>query len=125
MNISELSQEIHANARSKGFWDNERNVGEILMLIVSELSEAMEADRKGIYATELPHSDKIKALSLDPGAFKVWYKAVVKGSFEEEIADAIIRLLDTGPGLGLDLEWHIQAKMKYNATREFMHGKAY
>lgn len=41
------SQEIHKEARNKGFWDSERETGTLLMLCVSELSEALEADRKG------------------------------------------------------------------------------
>ena len=48
--INELSQEIHKNAKDKGFYDNvEKNTGELLMLAVSELSEAFEADRKGLH----------------------------------------------------------------------------
>ena len=38
---------IHGNNKAKGFWDKERNVGELLMLVTSELGEAMEAHQKG------------------------------------------------------------------------------
>ena len=48
--INELAKEIHENAKSKGFFDSEKNIGEMLCLIHSEVSEALEADRKGHYA---------------------------------------------------------------------------
>lgn len=49
----------------------------------------------------------------------------IKDTFEDEIADAVIRLFDLAKGLGIDLEWHIQQKMEFNKTRERMHGKKY
>ena len=44
--LNELATVCHGIAREKGFWDEERNIGEALMLIVTELAEAMEAHRK-------------------------------------------------------------------------------
>lgn len=84
----------HKAAKDKGFWDNERNVGEMLMLITTELAEAMEAHR---------HDDQ--------------------EGFNEEIADTFIRLFDLCGGLGIDIETAIRDKMEFNKTREFMHGK--
>jgi len=85
---------IHKNAREKGFWDLKRNVGEMLMLITTELAEAMEAHRADDHE-----------------------------NFEEEIADACIRLLDLCGGLDIDLEKAMRTKMEFNKTREYMHGK--
>jgi NTP pyrophosphatase (non-canonical NTP hydrolase) len=125
--MNKLAQEIHANARAKGFWDQPRPIAQILMLVVCELAEAVEADRAA--ATAAPYvvtdEDKDFAARLTGKDYSAWYSTVVKGCFEEEIADAVIRLLDLSAGLGIDLDWHIKAKMKYNATRQFMHGKAY
>jgi hypothetical protein len=47
MSLNQLAAEIHSNARVKGFWGEfgERNVGESLMLIVTEAAEAMESWR--------------------------------------------------------------------------------
>lgn len=74
----------------------ERNVGELLMLSVSELAEAMEGHRKGLQDDKLPH----------------------RTMFEVEIADCIIRLFDIAGGLGLDLGAAFEEKMAYNSERE-------
>ena len=113
--INEDCRTIYEVAKSKGFWDNERNVGEMLMLVTSELGEAMEAHRKGNF---------FKGEKLLEGD-KEYFEARVKDTFEDEIADAIIRLLDMAGGLGIDLEFHINAKLQYNKSRTKFHGKKY
>lgn len=72
-----------------------RNVGELLMLTVSELAEALEGHRKGLQDDKLPH----------------------RTMFEVEIADVLIRLLDLAHGMGLDLGGAFIEKMAYNAQR--------
>lgn len=96
----------HANAIDKGFWKPgvDRNDGEMIALFHSELSEALEAIRHGN-----PPSDKIPEFS---GA-------------EEELADLIIRIMDTGMARGWRIPEAIIAKMEFNAGRPFMHGKAF
>lgn len=113
--ISEDARTIYEDMKSKGFWDNERNVGEMLMLVTSELGEAMEAHRKGKF---------FKGEKLIDGD-KEYFEARVKDTFEDEIADAVIRLLDMAGGLGIDLEFHINAKVQYNRSRTKLHGKNY
>lgn len=114
--LNESAQIIFQNNKAKGFWDKERNVGEMLMLVVSELGEAMEAHRKGKFTTE-----EIWLKFTETSDFK----STIKDTFEDEIADAIIRLLDISAGLGIDLEAHISHKVAYNTTREKYHGKSY
>ena len=72
-----------------------RNVGEMLMLCVSELSEAMEGHRKGLMDDHLLHRSMI----------------------EVELADCMIRILDLSAGLGLDLGGAIAEKLAYNQQR--------
>ena len=128
MNIKETSVAIHAINKEKGFWDKERNTGELLMLVTSELAEALEADRKGRKADKQrltvlgTHGDKLERNTL---LFKKVFEGDIKDTFEDEIADAVIRLFDLAEGLGIDLEFHIKHKMAYNKTRERLHGKAY
>ena len=132
--LNDAAKQIHEDAKRKGFWDSERETGTLLMLCVSELSEALEADRKGrnckLKGFELDyerHVDSMKngnrAWAADPfvGAFE----NQVKDTFEDELADTVIRILDLCGARGIDLEKHINLKLKYNRSRERMHGKAY
>jgi hypothetical protein len=98
--LSRLMADVHiANAK---WWvdletgePTERNVGELLCLIHSEISEAMEGHRKGLMDDKLPHRPMI----------------------EVELADAMIRILDAAAGLKLDLAGAYVEKMAFNATR--------
>jgi NTP pyrophosphatase (non-canonical NTP hydrolase) len=126
--IPELQIRIHQNAKDKGFYDNpDRNVGEALMLIVGEVSEAMEAHQTGrianwelynsVYADENPMTEADWT--------KQCFERHIKNTFEDEMADAVIRIMDLCEFLKIDLEAHILAKMQYNSTRERLHGKRY
>ena len=108
--LNELSEEIYQNNKEKGFWDKERNVGEMLMLVTSELGEAMEAHRKGRFANLESYEE---------------FEDAIKDTFEDEIADSVIRLLDMCGGLGIDIDTHVRLKLEYNKTRERLHGKKY
>ena len=127
--INQLSKEIHENAKSKGFFDEPKNIGEMLCLIHSEVSEALEADRKGQYANVPSHDSYMefwKLKTTDKNALtETAYRNNIKGSFEEELADIMIRVMDLAAFKGIDLEKHIELKMAYNATREHKHGKKY
>jgi NTP pyrophosphatase (non-canonical NTP hydrolase) len=97
---STLSHYCHGAARASGWWDGtdiaDRNmVPAKLMLIVSEVAEAMEGHRRGRQDDHLPHRPMI----------------------EVELADAIIRIADLAGALGLDLGGAIAEKMSYNASR--------
>ena len=72
-----------------------RNIGELLCLVHSEISEAMEGARKGLMDDKLP----------------------TRPMLEVELADAVIRIFDMAGGLRLDLPGAIVEKLAYNATR--------
>lgn len=119
--LNELARQFHERSKAKGFWDEERETGTLLMLIVSELSEALEADRKNKHAN-MPFFN----FDVDTGdSFEDAFKKNIKDTFEDEIADVAIRLLDLIGKMGIDIEKHISLKMQYNATRPYKHGKAY
>jgi NTP pyrophosphatase (non-canonical NTP hydrolase) len=99
--FQDLQKEIHDNARSKGWWDVERNAGELLMLAVTELAEACEALRQGN-----PPDDKIPEFN----------------GMEAELADTVIRIMDFAEARELRLAEAIVAKVKFNKTREHKHG---
>ena len=121
--LNSASVEIHQDAKHKGFWDSERETGTLLMLCVSELAEALEADRKGKFANVKLYEAVDQTGRQSHDAFSC--ESTIKDTFEDEIADTIIRLLDLCGARGIDIEKHINLKLKYNRSRERMHGKAY
>jgi len=124
MNIKEIQKEIHQVNVEKGFWEDRKNVGEVLMLIVSELGEALEAHRGSRKA--LVELFDAKAIDrTEPEDYQADFDQCIKDTFEDEIADTVIRIFDMCEGFGIDLERHIELKLEYNRTRPYKHGKKY
>ena len=87
------AKKCHERAVAKGFWDEQHSVGHYLMLAFGELHEAIEADRIGKWAKLDP--DTIDTLQRIAGApYAQEFLREVKDTVEDEIADAVIRLLD-------------------------------
>lgn len=104
--LEQLQQQVYAANEAQGFWDgpgNDNNASKIA-LMHSELSEALEADRKGIES-----DDKIPDFT----------------GLEAELADTVIRILDFSGRHNLRLGDAIQAKLLFNLTRPYKHGKKY
>jgi NTP pyrophosphatase (non-canonical NTP hydrolase) len=127
LKLNEAANEIHQAAKEKGFWDNPRETGTLLMLCVSELAEAMEADRKDrfAYLDDDMREDLDDPKDTSPRYCIRAFENQIKDTFEDELADTVIRILDLCGARGIDLEWHIEQKLKYNKTRDRMHGKRY
>ena len=91
--LNRYAKDCHERAVDKGFWDEPRSVGHCLMLAFGELHEAIEADRLGKWAKLDP--DTIDTLQRIEGApYAQTFLREVKDTVEDEIADAVIRLLD-------------------------------
>ena len=124
MNISELCIRAHSNAWKKGFYDCKKSLPELAMLLVTEISEMIEADRIDFRAEHKAAEWLFDAETLNDEDKQLFEKKV-KNSVEDELADVWIRLADLTESLGIDIERHIRLKMMYNAQREKMHGKRY
>ena len=100
MNLNALAATVHA-ANAKWWQDIEtgqpikRNKGELLALIHSEISEALEGERKDLMDDKLPH----------------------RKMAEVELADCLIRIFDLAAGFGMDLQGAYEEKRAYNAQR--------
>lgn len=175
MNYKELSIRAHQNAVNHGFWDNRPSNKHFMMLVLTEVSEMVEGDRKGRYFTGVGVFEKYDCKS----SFDANFERCVKNTVEDEMADVVIRLLDLAGALDIDvaqrcphwrfdnhsftenafrlcailtddgrstaericlgiryierwtaylkidIEWHIEKKMKYNENRPCRHGKNY
>ena len=100
-NLNELAKEIYEANKKKGFHDKEQSNEHYLCLVISELMEAVEADRKELRAKYEMHND-ITHLD-DEGYFnEPAFRHCIKDTLEDELADAIIRLLDLAGLRGLE-----------------------
>jgi|WetSurMetagenome_2_1015567.scaffolds.fasta_scaffold02367_12 NTP pyrophosphatase (non-canonical NTP hydrolase) len=128
MEINELVMLAHENAVNHGFYEKKPEIASQLMLIVTELSEACEADRKNRHFSANPKlllQSRIEDHEIDQKSYDKAFKEQNKDTFEDELSDAVIRICDLAGYLDIDLESHIQAKMLYNKNRPYKHGKEY
>lgn len=141
--LDDLARRIHAAQVAKGFWPSktenygeERNFGEAIALITSELSEALDEHRSGRalvwfdedHTTLRPDAEEDVLGNYPADAFASKPEGVAV-----ELADAVIRTFDylgfladdLRDEFGLSIDELFELKSKYNATRPNKHGKKY
>lgn len=146
--LNEMAKSYYENAKDKGFWDNERNFGEAIALMHSELSEALEEHRDGHeydetyyrfrprdfpgvvlseFTSKHPYVWVRGGVNLGP-TIEIMGDAKYVGpgkpeGIPAEFADTIIRILDWCGAHGIDIDGIIEEKAYFNTTRERLHGK--
>jgi NTP pyrophosphatase (non-canonical NTP hydrolase) len=104
VNLNELAVDIHQTAVDKGWWNQDNPFSQQVANYHGEASEAWEEYRAGHAMTE------------------IYYKDGKPEGIPIELADIIIRVLDTCDASGIDIEAALREKMKYNETRPYRHG---
>ena len=103
--INDLVKKAHDISVKHGFWEKDRNFGEVIALMHCELSEAFEEYRNGRGINETYYEEGQKPCGIPL-----------------ELADVIIRIFDFCGGNDIDLEKIMIEKMKYNETRPYKNG---
>ena len=121
-----MDREVYLANKAKGFWKYREETPQLIRnffpeeiaeefaiavekaynaqaiaLMHSELSEALEADRKDLMDDKLPH----------------------RKGLEVELADTVIRIMDFSQGKDLDVDGAVSEKLNYNKTRPYLHGE--
>lgn len=106
MDIEETITATHQAMVEKGWYEGERSIPELLCLVHSEISEALESYRDG---------DSLQEIRMgDPGG--------KPEGFPVELADAVLRIFDLAGYQGVPLVEALKLKMRYNACRPHRHG---
>ena len=105
MKLNDLARECHSIATRKGWYDTSRSFPEMIALFHSELSEALEAYREGSSLSSVS-----EGASGKPEGVPI------------ELADLLIRVLDTCCFYKIDIDEALALKMRYNRTRPYRHG---
>nr|DAI97827.1 MAG TPA: NTP-PPase-like protein [Caudoviricetes sp.] len=113
LNYNQLAAEIHANSVKHGWWENQPSIEHFLTLVVCELAEAVEADRKGNRCDRKLFTCSLATfVECDGGKaynsvkydrrWNTAFEQCVKDTVEDELADAVMRLLDIAGAKGYD-----------------------
>ena len=107
MKINDCVNEAYTNAKEKGWHDKQRTIGDLICLMHSELSEALEEHRNGRSPDEIYFNDS---------------KPDKPEGIPIGLADCVVRIFDFCGLYGIDLEHALRIKMDYNTSRPYRHG---
>lgn len=121
MNYNELTKLAHSNAVNHGFWEQKQSNEHCLCLVITEISEAVEADRNGQRANKIGFDTGLANAYqgiIRPDWFDKCFHACIKNTLEDEMADIAIRLFDLAGALGVDFD-KMQPCRYYRAFDKF------
>lgn len=111
--IDALAAECYRVAGEHGWWEEERTFGEVIALMHSELSEALEEYRDGRSKMEIHYVES----QTDYGAVTMKPEGIAV-----ELADVLIRIFDFCGRYNVPLGRALVEKMAYNESRPYRHG---
>lgn len=119
--LQEMTQRVYDNNLAHGWFEQDRRFGEDIALLHSEVSEALEAYRDhGL--EDFTATGCLRCTESGVGACDDAPHTFKPEGVGSELADVLIRLLDTAHRNGIDLEWEFNRKMDFNETRPVRHG---
>ena len=123
--LKKWSKEIYDNAVAHGWHEEQHSPEHYLGLIMTEVAEAVEADRKNKHAAMDVFEKEIKSAqntNKEDEYFKFYFEALVKNCIEDELADIVIRLLDMAYAIHGETLYFVDTGMKYvyNKNKSFI-----
>lgn len=109
---NKLRDDAHANSLEHGWWEGTPSDKHFLCLVISELMEAVEADRNNIRADVEQYMNRIEHSRICQGlddeipkekGYEVSFERHIKDTVEDELADAAIRILDLAGAHNINL----------------------
>lgn len=129
--LNEFAAEVHDNAVKHGWWETERELPELISLMHSELSEALEEFREGRNdtwyeclnheATDL-YGECCNGCDIASKNTPCHYRSQKPEGVTIELMDCIIRILDYCGNYNIDVEEALNIKHRYNLVRQYRHG---
>lgn len=112
--VNEWIGRAYATAKEHGFHNTEHKTGHWLMLINSEITESMEADRKGLRSWKTDDLTRLFEISKEDSWFECTFYNLVKDTHEDELADIVIRCCDYLGCKGLTFEDSFERPDKFH-----------
>lgn len=102
INLNKLRDEAYQNAVEHGWHDEDLSTEHFLCLVISELMEAVQAERKGKHADRIQFENYMSLRERSDEEFKYAFAHGIKDSVEDELADVCIRIFDLAGLRGVD-----------------------
>lgn len=130
MRIAEVMKTIRQDNADRGFDakvtpEDPKMFSEKMLLVVSEVSEALEEYRNGRVVDFLYFMNKLGFEHQDEARFREAPTLNKPEGIPVELADAVIRIFDFAEANGIDLEKAIELKLEYNRSRPYKHGRKF
>lgn len=109
MDLQKLSKEAFETAKAHDWHDEELRDETYLMLIITEIAEAVQADREDRHADAGLFNADVETLDMtddyDRDVWKRDFEIYIKGTVEDELCDVIIRCLDLAALRGISMQY--------------------